>query len=204
MNHYSRLTRSCRFAASVCLTLVVVSTAACDGDDATGQSSGTGSTPPQSPGTGNPPPTSTGDGIDEATLASCPQTTTLIETAEWPSCLAGKRVTGTEPFSKEPCELRIGANGVFEYLRGGAVAIAVPARSQWRSGTGNYQNTAGSGPRIFLAGIAPDLEVVDGQPRVTNVNLSFFAFAGQQDNVEIKYLDAARNRQTYNCSVNVL
>jgi hypothetical protein len=144
------------------------------------------------------------DGIDEAVLAKCPQSSSLIETTDWTSCLAGKRLTGTEPFTDMPCELRIGEEGVFEYLRGDAVAIAVPEKSTWRGANGTYQNNATSGPRFFLAGLSLDLPVVEGEPRVTNLNISLFALASQQDKVEIRYLDAALANQTYNCTVDAL
>ncbi len=142
-----------------------------------------------------------GDKVDEAVLAKCPQSSTLIQTTEWPSCLEGKRLTGIEPFTNKPCELRIGKNGVFEYLRDDALAIAVPERSTWLGATGNYQNEAISGMRFFLAGLAPDLPAVEGEPRVTNVDISLFDVEGQDDKVEVAYLDAALARQRYNCTV---
>jgi len=184
------------------VSFLVVSMPACDGDEGmVGKPSGGNA----SDAGGTTPPASS-DGVDEATLARCPQSSTLIETTEWMSCLAGKRISGVEPFNNAPCELRIGSDGVFEYLRGGAVAIAVPERSRWRSATGTYQNaaTSGSSSRIFLAGVAPDLEAVDGAPRVTSVDLSFFSLASMEDTIEVKYLDAALVRQTYNCKVNAL
>jgi len=144
------------------------------------------------------------NGVDEAVLVKCPQSSTLIETTEWPSCLAGKSLKGIEPFSNKPCELRIGNNGVFEYLQDNAVAIAVPDRSKWEGATGNYQNDVSAGPRFFLAGIAPDLVPVEGEPRVTNINLSLFALDTLDDKVEVVYLDAALARQTYNCTVDAL
>ena len=49
-----------------------------------------------------------------------------------------------------------------------------------------------------MPGVAP----VDGQQWITSIDLAFFD--GLDDNVEVKYFDAARNRQTYNCRVSVL
>lgn len=98
----------------------------------------------------------------------------------------------------------MGQNGAFEYFVSGALAISLPEKSLWKSGTGIYQNAKDAGPQIFLAGIAPSLEAVNGQPRVTNLDLSFFALAGREDTIEVKYIDAALARKTYNCTVNVL
>lgn len=145
-----------------------------------------------------------GSVINAAALRACPQATSLVETTEWMSCLAGKRISGTELFNQQPCELRIGADGVFEYLRGGEVALQITSRSSWRAASGLYQNTtpAGGPGRIFLGSITPDLAPVDGQPWITNIDVGFFD--SLDDKVEVKYFDASRNRQTYNCRVNVL
>lgn len=174
--------------------------AACSDDETTGSS------PPANTNDGG---TTVGDGgssasgdvVNEGVLAACPASTSLIETTDWTSCLAGKRIVGKEPFGNQACELRIAASGAFEYLRGGAVAITVPERSQWQGATGTYQNEGSGDRRIFLAGLAPNSPAVEGQPRVTHVNLSFFGLASQQDKVEIRYLDAALASQTYNCTV---
>lgn len=137
-------------------------------------------------------------------LTACPASSSLIETTEWTSCLEGKSLTGTEPFSKKACELKIKANGAFEYLRDNAIAIAIPERSTWQSPQGTYQNANSGATRIFLAGIAPDLPAVTGEARVTRLNISIFGTVGQQDKVEVQYLDAALERQTYNCDVTSL
>jgi hypothetical protein len=144
------------------------------------------------------------DRIDEAVLAACPATTTLIETTEWPACLAGKRVAGTEPFNGMACELRVGASGAFSYYRGGALAIEMAGSASWGSPNGTYQNEAAPQGRIFLASIAPDLPAMEGQPRITDIVLSFFGTAGEEDRVEVKVLDAALERQVYNCTVDAL
>ena len=108
---------------------------------------------------------------------------------------------GAELFGNQSCELRIGADGSLSYVRGGAVAIATPARASWKGGAGSYQNS-GSGDRlIFLASVAPDLEHVEGQPRVTRVNISIFGLERPESNVEVEYLDAALARQIYNCKL---
>ncbi|MBX3221872.1 MAG: hypothetical protein KF795_15245 [Labilithrix sp.] len=173
---------------------------ACGGDDTNGDPNTPGATPDG--GSSTPPPASAPDAISEAVLAACPQSTSLIESTEWPSCVAGRRVTGTEPFNDSACELKIGQNGAFEYWRGGALALSVPERSGWGSATGTYQNTLSAGRRAFLASVAPNLPAVEGEPRVTDVNLNFFTLA--DDKVEIQYMDASLNRQTYTCQVNVL
>jgi len=165
-------------------------------EGADGGSSGGGNTGSKDPGSAS--------SVDEAVLARCPQSTTLIETTEWMTCLEGERLVGIEPFNNKPCELRIGSNGAFEYLRDGAVAIAVPERSAWLGASGNYQNDSASGSRFFLAGIAPDLPPVEGEERVTHIDISLFAFDGKKDNVAVRYLDAALANQTYNCQVDVL
>jgi len=133
-------------------------------------------------------------------IAACPEATNLLQSTEWPSCLAGKTIAGTEPFNNQACELRINADGSFEYARSGAVAIKTPAKSTWKGSTGTYQNDRKS---IFLAGIAPDFTAAAGESRITAVNLSFFFGIQKDDDVEIEYLDAALNRQVYNCKVNV-
>jgi hypothetical protein len=177
--------------APVCFALLAVTCVACTNGD----SGATDATTP--PNTG-------GDTIDESVLAKCPQASTLIQTTEWTRCLEGKRLAGAEPFSNTPCELRIGANGAIDYLRNGVVAIAVPELRLWRSGSGNYQNDASSGSRIFIAGIAPDIVPEEGKPRVTDVDISLFALSTQQDVVSVRYLDSALARQTYNCNVKAL
>lgn len=167
----------------------------CDDDDDAGAPAAVG---------GTSPPAASGDAITESVLSACPQASRLIETAEWPSCLAGRRVSGTEPFDGSPCELRVGSDGTFEYVRSGAVVLTVPPRSTWRGATGTYQNELSAGRRIFLAGLAPDLPVVEGRPRVTNVDLAFFSVDGQDDTVSIRFLDERLARQTYSCKVDVL
>jgi hypothetical protein len=137
-------------------------------------------------------------------LTACPASSSLIETTEWMSCLEGKSLTGTEPFSKKACELKIKANGAFEYLRDNAIAIAIPERGTWQNPQGTYQNANSGDKRIFLAGIAPGLAAVSGEARVTRLNISIFGTAGQQDKVEVQYLDAALSQQTYNCDVSSL
>jgi hypothetical protein len=173
--------------------------AACGGSDSPANSDG-GSQPVDASGTG----AGAGDVINAAALAACPRADLLIQTTDWPSCLAGKRIAGKEPFGDQPCELRIGFNGAFEYRRAGAAVLSVPERSAWRSPTGTYQNTVPSGnePRLFLASVAPSLLVPEGQSVVTGITLT--CAARVDDNVEIVFLDAARARSTYNCRVNAL
>lgn len=178
---------------------LLISLLACNSDEATGDPN-----PVVAPdgGSSSPPPSSAPDAITETVLAACPQSATLIESTEWPSCLAGRRVSGTEPFNNSACELRIGQSGALEYWRNGALALAVPDRSGWGSASGTYQNQASAGRRIFLAGVSPDLSAVEGEPRILEVNLAFLTLA--DDKVEIQYLDASLRRQTYTCQVNVL
>ncbi len=188
---------------ALCLALSA-SVSACDDDASDARGNNNTTPPPSNTDSGTTRPPTSADAITESVLAACPQSSTLIQSAEWPSCLAGKRVSGTEPFNNSPCELRIGENGTFEYLRSGNLALKVPERSGWRGATGTYQNELSAGRRVFLAGIAPDLPMVEGQPQVTNVNLGFFSVTTQDETVEIQYLDASRARQTYNCKVDVL
>ncbi len=163
-------------------------------------SSSTGTKPDG--GSSTTPPASAPDAITEAVLAACPESATLIQSTEWPSCLAGRRVAGTEPFNNSSCELKIGQSGAFEYWRGGALALSIAERSVWRSPTGTYQNQVSAGRRMFLAGVAPDLPVVEGKARVVNLDLTFVSLA--DDKVEIDYMDESLVRKTYVCQVNVL
>ena len=184
------------------LLLATLSTLACS-DDEGSSSNNAGSSGSGGSGSGGGGMKPASDSVTEAVLAACPEASTLIQTTDWMSCLDGKRLVGTEPFSKEPCELRISGDGSFEYLRGGETAIAVPVRSAWQSPTGTYQND-GSNSRIFLASVAPDLEAVQGEPRVTDVAISLFELKSITDTVEVRYLDAGLSRQTYNCTVDAL
>lgn len=160
--------------------------------------------PSSSPDAGTTRPPASADAVTESVLAACPQASPSIQTIDWPSCLAGRRVSGKEPFDGVPCELRMGAEGTFEYLRSGVVAFTVPPRSAWRAATGTYKNELSAGRRTFLASLAPDLAPVDGQSWVTNVDLAFFSVAGQDETVALTYLDAARARRTVTCKVDVL
>lgn len=150
------------------------------------------------------PPSGSSGSTGEEFLADCPASSSLIETTEWSSCLEGKSLTGTEPFTNKACELKIKANGAFEYLRDNAIAISIAERSSWQSPNGNYQNANSGATRIFLASIAPGLPAVTGEARVTRLNISIFGTAGQQDKIEVQYLDSALAQQTYNCYVNLL
>jgi len=61
-----------------------------------------------------------------------------------------------------------------------------------------------SGDRLlFLAGVAPGLPAVEGEPRVTNVSISLFGLKSVESKIELMYLDAALARQTYNCTLPV-
>jgi hypothetical protein len=147
------------------------------------------------------------DSIDtqsENLLAACTASSSLIETTEWTSCLEGKTLSGSEPFTNKSCELRIKVSGAFDYVRDNAIAISVPERSVWKSATGTYQNNGTGASRIFLASVAPDLPAATGQPRVTNINISLFGLSSQQDIVAVQYLDESLARQTYNCNVKAL
>lgn len=139
----------------------------------------------------------------EAIIAACPRADNLTDTTDWPDCLAGKTMTGKEPFNNSPCELRVGANGKFEYVRNGSVALTVPDRTQWHGATGTYQNTKISGITLFLARISPSLDLVPGQPRVIFVDLKFNGLAGEQDTVAVDYNDVDVSRKTYNCTMDL-
>jgi len=54
-----------------------------------------------------------------------------------------------------------------------------------------------------LAGVAPGLPAVEGEPRVTNVSISLFGLKSVESKIELMYLDAALARQTYNCTLPV-
>ncbi len=181
-------------------TALLIGLVACSSDDASTDPPTSTQTPDG--GSSTNPPVSAPDAITEAVLAACPQSATLIETTEWPSCLAGKRVTGTEPFNNSPCELKIGQNGAFEYLRGGAVALSIPDRSGWGAATGTYQNELNAGRRAFLASVAPNLPAAEGQSRITRITINVFSVL--DDKVEIEFMDEKLARQTYTCQANVL
>lgn len=140
------------------------------------------------------------DRIDAAAIAACPRSTTTLTTADWITCLAGRSVAGKEPFGGATCELRVGQGGAFAFVRDGVVALSVPARANWgASAFGTYQN----GNDSFIAGLSPDLPVVEGSPSLQNVRL-FFAARGVEDSIEVDYLDARLARATYACRVDVL
>ncbi len=179
--------------------LAAFSLLSCGDDDGDASSAGSSGPKPDGGTQADTGLTDDGDRVSERDLAACPLATTLIDSTEWSTCLAGKRLVGTEPFNGTACELHIGNNGAFVYVRNGAPALSVPERSAWRSGTGSYMNDARGQPRIFLAGIAPSLTPIEGQPRVTNVDISIFGLAGQTDTVKVSYLDAALARETYTC-----
>lgn len=170
--------------------------AACN-DDASSSRGGD----PSPDGGGSTPPTAA-DAITESVLAACPESTSLIESTEWPSCLAGRRVTGKEPFNDSVCELTIGEAGAFEYWRGGALALSVPSESAWGAASGSYQNQLNAGRRAFLASVAPGLPAVEGEVRVERITLNFFSLA--DDKVEIQFMDEDLARKTYTCQVDVI
>jgi hypothetical protein len=156
-------------------------------------------------GDGTDPGDGDGDSVDENVISACAESTSLIQTTDWVDCLAGKELTGKDPFSSEPCTLRVGADGAMDYLVGGTAVIAVPGRSGWGpSAYGTYQNNSGNGSRFFLASIAPDVKAEEGEPRVTHVDIGLFALESKDDTVAIRYLDGALANKTYNCIVDVL
>jgi len=186
---------SSRFSPLFAVVLVACA-AACSADDGSSPSSQNGN-----PDGGGTTTTKKDGSALVATIAGCPAQSSLVETTEWISCLAGKNLVGTELFGNQSCELRIGTDGSLSYVRGNAVAIATPARASWKGAAGSYQNS-GSGDRlVFLASVAPELEHVEGQPRVTRVNISIFGLESPESKVEVVYLDAALARQTYNCKL---
>jgi hypothetical protein len=212
--HAASIRTASRRRAGFAAAFVAVSLAACGGGgggDPVGPpadppaAGAPPASPPASPPPPAPPPAAT-DLVDEAALRACPSATSLIQTLDWPTCLAGRRVAGTEPFTNVPCELRFGQNGAFEYLRSGSVFLTVPPRPTWTGGSGLYQNTtrATVGPRLVLASISPTFPIVVGQPWVGSIDVSFVAGATQSETVEVEYFDASRNRTTATCSVNVL
>lgn len=177
--------------------VLFASAAACSADD--GSSPTSQNENPDGGETTTPP--NDGSSALVATIAGCPAQGALVETTEWVSCLAGKNLAGAELFGNQSCELRIGADGSLAYVRGDVVALATPARASWKGGAGSYQNS-GSGDRlVFLASVAPDLEHVEGQPRVIRVNVAIFGLASPESKVEVEYLDAALARQIYNCKL---
>jgi len=186
-----------RICALLAVTLLVGT--GCDDDETTPAPSGGGGGGGDGGTSGATPPAG---GSKGAAIASCPASSSIIQNTEWVSCVAGKTIAGKEPFNNQPCEIRFGENGRIEYVRGGAVALTVPERGSWTSANGTYQYTQAPNP-IFLAGLSLSYTVPEGEPRVTNVNLRFMP-AGMEDDVEVVFLDAARNRQTYTCKVDVL
>lgn len=148
---------------------------------------------------------SSADAVTAAVLDACPQAAMLIDTTDWPDCLAGKRLVGKDPFASKACELRIGEDGAFDYLIEGSVTLSIPARSGWgNNARGTYQNAKGAGGRLFLASLSPDLPLSDGQAVIDKVSLSVAELPSLQDTVEISYFDENRARKTYNCTVGAL
>lgn len=173
--------------------LVMASLVACSDDEA----------PPAagaSADAGVPSPAPSTDRIDAAAIAACPRSDTLLTTADWLTCLAGRRATGTEPFGGTPCELRIGQAGAFEYVRSGAVALSAPPRASWGpSAFGTYQNTGDA----FLGGVSPNLPRAAAGPTLQKMNVRFVG-RGLADSIEVEYLEESGARGTYACTVDVL
>ena len=204
---------STRVRAGSAAALIALALVACGGGGggdpaaAPPPAAGAPDAPPAAPPAGPPASPPAGAGlIDEAAVRACPSATSLIQSTEWSSCLAGRSIAGTEVFTGTPCELRVGQDGAFDYLRNGAVFLSLPPRPQWTGVSGLYQNTVRDtlGPRLLLASLDPSFPVVAGQPYMNSVDLTFVAGAGQDESVEIEYFDALRTRITLVCRVNVL
>lgn len=202
MTHMQRYCRL-RSASTFVLGIALMGAACDDGGSSSGGGDMTAADGGDDSNGGSSMTEPSGDDIDEAVLAMCPQQAILLETSEWPTCVEGRSIAGVEPFNNMPCELKIGKNGVFEYFRDGKLALSVPDRSKWQGAFGTYSNENSAGRRAFLASISPDLPVVEGQPRVTNITISLYSEI-VDDNVEVEFIDAALARQTYNCTPDLL
>jgi hypothetical protein len=109
-----------------------------------GGGGGDAAPPAGSPPAGGPPAGSPPAASDVATLAdvkACPQVASGVSNTTWyTNCLVGKRLVGKDIISGKACELRLKANGVFEYaIEGGATYTTAPF-SQWQSPSGFYAN----------------------------------------------------------------
>jgi hypothetical protein len=199
----SRLrTFSCT-AALACTSLIssACSSDTSDDDDGGGSGGSSGSGAAGSGGTGGTAGTTQlpEDVVDTDAIAACPPASSLLETDDWSSCLAGMRFVGVTPFGGDACELRIGDDAEFDYVVDGEVMLSIPSRDEWLSSSGSYQNDTD----LFLASIAPELEPVSGEPRVERITITLFG-RGLDENIEVQYMDAALSRQTENCTVDVL
>lgn len=165
-------------------------TPACGGDDASpgGSSSSSSSGAPASdPG--------------EAAAAACPVQDPLIQGTQWVSCVAGTSLVGVEPFTGKTCTLQFDGEGGVTYSLGVQDVLAAPRASWGASATGTYTNSGSGASRIFLASVSPDLPYVEGQARLLDVNVSIYGVAKSEDLIEVRYLDPANARQTYNCTI---
>ena len=171
------------------------------GDDDTGAPGTSSSSSSSSTSSSSSSSGSSGAYPGEAAIAGCPSQDTLIEGAKWVSCVAGRSMGGTEPFTNKACELKFDADGGLTYSLAGAATLTAPKASWGSSATGTYTNSGSGASRIFLASVTPELPFVEGQPQLLGVNVSIFGVGKSEDTIEIKYLDVGRARQVYNCTI---
>jgi hypothetical protein len=83
-----------------------------------------------------------------ADVAACPASEYTASTTWHVACLAGKRLVGNT-VTGEACELRLQANGVFEYVKNGVITSTTQPIAKWLNTSGTYINLLADGYRFF-------------------------------------------------------
>jgi hypothetical protein len=100
--------------------------------------------PPAGTPAPGPAPAPAGDVAVLADIEACPAAASLISSSNWyTQCLVGKRLVGKDPITSEACELRLKANGVFEYVKNGMILSTTKPVSEWLNSSGGA-NVGGS------------------------------------------------------------
>lgn len=188
-----------RIRAQAGVVLMALTLAACGGGGGGDDVAATPTPTPSPTPSPSPAPTPAGSQFVTADLTACPNASYVISSTEWMSCMAGKRLVGTEPFNGTACELHVGSDGGFQYLRGGAVALTMLPRTSWVGAWGSYTNSDMGVGRQLLASIFPGYPRVAGQNTVNSIELTLSSLPNTQDTVEVEYFDTNALRQTYTC-----
>ncbi len=110
----------------------------------------TSPTSPTTTTTVTPTTTPIGEVATLTDAMACPAQSTSIASTTWhAACLVGKRLVGTDSATGQVCELRLKANGVFEYVKNGVIAGTTPPLSQWLDSSGVYTHQYFDGYRFI-------------------------------------------------------
>ncbi len=144
------------------------------------------------------PPAS--DVATRADILACPASSFLINSSNWSSCLAGKRLVGNDPIvTSQTCQIRYLANGGIEYTHNGV--LYEPSVNGAADG-GLYQNTTSETSVKLMFGILDwNLSGSSARNRVTKADLSVNVSPDTQDLLVITYFDSGLNRRTLNCNL---